>query len=299
VIACYDLARCPPTYDVVSWLVLAEVERLKRGEEYIDVRLMAGPNGGFRNNTLWPNSVEERQELLNKIVVPMCELLPSVKSVMPVEFKDRATLMGQFGYGHYLISLKNIVKGMQANCRPLRAVGVWDDPRQAKYLGYEEPDERKIVTITLRESDHHLRRNSKMKEWLRVAEWLEDRKYRVIIIRDTSKAKKPLDQLFETSEESAIYLHERALLYSVAVMNLGVSNGPMWMALSMNLPVLMMRPTTESLGACYNSAFFKMCGVPVGGQLPNSPPYQRLVWNDENDRAEDTIKAFDDLMDSL
>jgi len=294
--ACYDLARCPPTFDVVAWLVLAELERIKRGEEHIDVKLLAGPNGGFRVNTLWPNSVEGRQALLENIVIPMCYLLPSVKSVETVEFKERSKYQGQFGYGHYLISLKNIVKGMKAGCRPLRSRHDWVDPYDEDWMHAPPAIGLPIVTITLRESDHHPRRNSKLNEWLKVADALQARKYRVIIIRDTEKATEPLDELFETSEEASVDLPFRAALYTAAVMNLGVSNGPLWMAFSMNVPVLMMRPTTESLGACYNSAFFKMCGVPPGGQLPHSPTHQRLVWNDENDRAADTIAAFDQIM---
>ena len=80
-IACYDLMHCPPTYDVVAFLALAERQRMRLGETHVDLHILPGPLGGFRQDLLWPHSIVERVDLREKVLVPLCWLLPAVRSV--------------------------------------------------------------------------------------------------------------------------------------------------------------------------------------------------------------------------
>ena len=270
-IACYDLARNPPTYDVVAFLALLEIERLRRGEEHIDLHILPGDVGGFRRDSLWPRSIEERVALRENVLVPLCQLLPSVRTVTVQETRP-AELRGAFGYGTHDISLPAIVKALKQGSRPLRPY----EPCSTNL---------KDITFTLREAEHHPFRNSKVDEWKKAYEVLEGRGWNVSFIRDTCKWQdgKWKDEwgCYKTNPFAAVGLYERSMAYDAAVLNVGVSNGPMWMAIFMDVPTLMLRPTTEAGTGCFNNAFFRRWGVEPGTQLPTSPPYQRLAWVDD------------------
>lgn len=276
-IACYDLARCPPTYDVVSFLMLAELERIRRNEPNLQIHIAPGPKGGFRNDLLWPQSIAERQSLLENIVLPMCWMLPSVSAVVLNAARSEVP-PNAFGLNQYLISLPNILMALKGGCRPLRESSVdVADPQSM------------LVTITLREAVHHPQRNSNVGEWVKAARYIRSKGFHVIFIRDTAEYKKSIPG-FSTAPLASYDLRERARLYSMAVLNMGVNNGPMWMAIAMGVPVLMMKPTTE-MGGCYDRAYYAGLGLPEGTQLPTSPPDQQLVW--QEDTADEIVKAFD------
>ena len=71
---------------------------------------------------------------------------------------------------------------------------------------------------------------------------------------------------------------------------MGVNNGPMWMAILMNAPVALLKPTTEIAG-CYNKAYYNRNGLPQGSQFPTSPNHQQIFW--EDDSYDSIIRAFE------
>lgn len=275
-IACYDLARCPPTYDAVAFLALAEVERKRRGDEHIDVCILPGPAGGFRCDSLWPHSVEERVKLRDSVLVPLCWLLPSVRSVEVAP--DRRSLASEWGAGQYYIGLPQILDALRAGSRP---------------LGQRGARHPHLITLTLREADHWPLRNSRVEEWARAARELDGLGRQVVVIRDSARAGEPLDGI-TTDPVTSRDLPSRALLYRWASLNVGVSNGPMWMSIFMGAPTLMLRPTTHAAGGCYDNHYYTRCGLPPGSQLPTSPPYQRLVW--QEDTCENIVRAVEEML---
>lgn len=286
-IACYDLQHCPPTYDIVAFLLLAEAERLRRHEKQIDIHILPGPIGGFREDGLWPYTLQGRSEMLRNVALPMCEMLPTATSVTLQQ--DRPDeLKNQFGAGNYLISLSNILRGLQLAGRPLR-------PR----LPVQK--ELSLVTMTLRESDHYPKRNSRVGEWIRAARILRVRGFRVVMVRDTLRASEYLDMdttdVDTVNRAAATNLHDRAKLYASAFLNMGINNGPMWFAIAMDAPVLMLRPTTENAGGPFDNGFFAESGLREGAQLPKSSAHQRLAWRP--DTADDIVAAFDEMVPCL
>ncbi|MDO8616899.1 MAG: hypothetical protein Q7T33_14385 [Dehalococcoidia bacterium] len=265
-IACYDLARCPPTYDVVAFLALLEIERLRLGEEHVDLHILPGPAGGFRADSHWPRTIEERVHLRENVLVPLCRLLPSVRSV---EVRLDRKVDG-WGKGEYLVGLPAILRALRGGSRPLRG----------ERLLKHELDSR-LLTFTLREAEHHSLRNSRTAEWQDAASVLGMRgRGDVIILRD--------------HRVEPIELAARAALYTRAALNIGISNGPMWMAIFMDAPVLMLRPTTNAASGCYDDRFYARCGLPRGSQLPTSPPHQRLVW--EEDTRENIVRGVEEML---
>ena len=116
--AYYDLARSPPTYDVVSFLCAVEGERILRGENYVDIFFLPGPDDGFRKDKVWPFTIAERERMRDKVAVPICRLLPSARSVQL--FKGNRPTKG-LGVGQTLHMWREFVEGCRKGIRPLRA----------------------------------------------------------------------------------------------------------------------------------------------------------------------------------
>jgi len=278
--ACYDLSKCPASYDVICWLGLVELERQKQGQDKIEIHLLPGPDRGFRRTTLWPQDYETRLKMRDKVLIPLCHMLPATQSVT-IHNKRPITLKHEFGFDRYDISLIAQLKALKAGCRPLR------------YNGEPPEKDPKLITMTLREAEHHPLRNSNVEEWMEAAKRLEGLGYKVVIVRDTARADVILSPI-ATAPVASKSIPDRAFLYSLAALNLGVNNGPMWMAISMDVPVIMFRPTTNEAGQCYDDKFFKSCGLSKGSQLPTSPDYQRLVW--EDDKADLIVEAVENFL---
>jgi len=263
--ACYDLARNPPTYDFVTFLMVAERERLLRGDDSIAIEILPGPAGGFRRDDLWPHSVDDRRALLARIVVPMARMLPSCTSV--TDYKMRPESARGFGVGRHMISSKHFIEAMSRGIRPLRAPG-------------EVEKDDTLITLTLREADHWPERNSKLEEWLTAARHFKACGFRVVIVRDTLRAFDAIDGL-EISTDASVDLRARARLYRSAACNVFVNNGPAWLAMALDAPMLMMRPGTEGSHKFATAEAWAAKGVEIGGQIPGAPPYQRLIWRDD------------------
>jgi len=271
--AYYDLAVSPPTFDFVSALCMMERERLRVGADGVEVVLLPGPNAGFRKAPLWPFTPQAREDALQSIVIPMVGLLPSCVGIRRQETREAEG----FGVFTSLHGFPNQMTFFRDGIRPLRS---------------PVPEKGRYVTITLREADHWPSRNSNIDEWVTVAEAIRSIGFRVIVIRDTVKADEPLEGV-ETSPMASKDILCRAALYAGAAMNLGVNNGPMWLANAMNAPVLICKLTANN-AVCCDDKFYASCGFNRGEQLPTSPAHQRVLWAE--DRAETVLAAFQEMM---
>jgi hypothetical protein len=220
--------------------------------------------------------VVERALLRDRVLVPLCRLLPAVRSVEVRSDRD----VDGWGKGEYNISLPGIMRALGGGSRPLRAEA-------------EGVREKRLVTLTLREAEHHPLRNSRVDEWIAAARMLQEEGLGVVVVRDALRAREPIPGLLTApwaSEEVA----RRAALYSAAAVNVGICNGPMWMSIFMGAPTLMLRPTTNAARGCYDDRFYARWGLPRGAQLPTTPANQRLVW--EEDDREIIVRAVVEMV---
>lgn len=280
-IACYDLSKCPPTYDIVSFLLQAELRRLELGEPHMEVHILPGPVFGFRVDNLWPRSPRSRRSILRNIVLPICSLLPSARGAT-THFKSPENLRGAFGYGEYRIGLVPFYEAYAREIRPLRAPPVEKIPN--------------LITITLREAEHWPERNSRNEEWLSAARSLRAIGFRVVVIRDTRLADEPFED-FETAPEASRSIAKRAEIYTAALCNLMISNGPTQFALALNAPVLFIRPTIEGLWKMFGAEGYARAGIEEGAQFPGAPHHQRVVWAEDfaNEILLSTMRFISDL----
>lgn len=271
--AYYDLSCCPPSFDVVSFLMWVEQQRIARGEDEIEIDILPGPVGGFRHDTLWPYGIPARVGLRDKVAVPMCRMLPSVRRVTVRDDRPSA-VSGSIGHGIYAMHFRQFVAAMAEGIRPLV-------PRT------QIPIDAQRITITLRESEHWSERNSNVAEWIEAAGRMARRGFNVVFVRDTRFAGEEIPG-HSIDPAAALDLDYRGAMYRASGCNLFVSNGPAWFSMACDAPTIIVKPANEALGRCYGSEWFRSCGVPVGGQMAGAPGYQRLVWADD---TADVIEA--------
>ncbi|MHC5035115.1 MAG: hypothetical protein ACYTFZ_08770, partial [Planctomycetota bacterium] len=216
--AVYDLAWNSPTWDFVIALATMEIERLRRGEDDLELIIAPGPVEGFREHTTPPVEPEKREQMLANVVMPVTTMLPSLVSV------ERATkrngLHGLFGFGKPMVGINKQVDALTS-------------PSGRCLVCHGESDPY-LVTITLREAPYHPGRNSNLRTWLTVAGHLKERGHRVIFLRDGWQVDQrrdgwreaePLDG-FETAPVASVYADQRAFLYRRAMLNIMTTHGP-------------------------------------------------------------------------
>lgn len=279
--ACYDLACSPPTYDFVSFLVGAELERIDRGADTIAVHVLPGPAEGFRQDKLPPFNLDERRRMRDEIVLPMAKLLPSCEWVRLADDRENPPAPS-FGWGQVRYGFGTMMRAARNNCYPLRA------PSNAPRLAL-----RRYVTITLRECDYWPSRNSNVEEWIAVAAGLQKRGFTPIMVRDTARAHELIDGI-ANSPQAAQDISFRASLYAHAEMNLFVNNGPAWMCLFLGAPTLITKMASAD-APVVSPQFFAAHGLPPDSEWPNAKPRQRIAWIEDN-RA-DILREFDKVME--
>jgi hypothetical protein len=287
-LAVYDLAVSPPTYDFIGFLVSAERQRIRSGEKAFTVAIVSGPNGGFRQDDLPPRDPAVRRKMLDNIVIPMCRLVPTCAGVVELtrdEVKERMSAASRvFPSGYQAEKPKShygtiyYVRSLRAGVMPLVVDGVVKEPG--------------LVTITLRQSHYWPTRNSNVEEWVKVAHELQARGKRVIFVPDADGYDERLDG-FELDTRASTDLIHRARLSANAELNLSVSNGPAWMLCMMPQVSYMVFKMVAPDAPAVSPAFFKANEIPVGSQLGR--PNHRIVWEDDN--ADVILRAIDEGFD--
>lgn len=234
-LAVYDLGASPPTYDFLAFLSQAEIAREKAGHQHLDIAFMPGPRDGFRNDDLPPDRWE-REAMLWRVCVGLTRCVPSIRNVQI--FRERQDLKADFPAGW-------------ENVRPLRHYGshyLKDAPPILRATEAGKRSANRIcggapyATITLRQSGYHEWRNSNPDTWSWVANWLEDKGNKVILIPDTNGH--ALDG-HTMCWEAAFDVDLRLALYEGAAFNAGIVNGPTSMLCMQKAPWIVFLPYDE------------------------------------------------------
>lgn len=262
--AVYDLAVSPPTFEVLSFLAQAELARRAGGHEAMAVAFQPGPAGGFRADAL-PPDLPAREGMLWRICVAAARLVPSVREVRVL--RDRAELHGPVfppgwaatrpvaRYGPaYHVDAPDVFRASES---ARRAVALRLPPR--------------FATITLRQASYWPSRNSNVPAWQEAARWLERRAIAPVWIPDV-EGTAPAGAL--AFDAAAYDLDLRLAAYEAAVVNLGVTNGPMTILHFTRLPHLIFKPIDPECPAT-GEAHLRALGLRPGGQWV---AHGRLVW---------------------
>jgi hypothetical protein len=268
--ACYDLGKLPANFDAATWLVNAEMDRIREGiEGPLRVAFKPGPNGGFRADGL-PHDPNERNAYLDNIVRPMLPMIGAVE--------DDGALDGR-PYSYFMRDVSAnarrgaLVPRFKASALDVLRVGDWMKANDVSYP----------LIFTLREAAHWQKRNSNLEAWVEFAKTCGEE---VIFVRDTEKAGDPLED-FLTCPEASRDLGFRQALYERAQCNMLVGSGPVMMLIFSDAPFMFFRPlmdpkTVDGWPAGTPEWWRDNVGVRVGSQFPWAKENQRIVWATED-----------------
>jgi uncharacterized Rossmann fold enzyme len=267
---CYDLAEAPASFDFMTWLVIAEMDRVRRGAPApLRVAFAPGPKDGFRNDDL-PLNAKERQGFLDNVLRPALAFVGAVE--------DESAVHGRT----YFYRFRDVVSA----CRAGEPVPQFKAPDDAKARMAEILRRRGItkppLIITLREAAHWPERNSNLAAWCAFAKERHAEGHQIVFVRDTEWADDPLDG-FVTIGAAAKDLQLRAALYESAHCNLFVANGPAALCIYSQTPFLMFKSLTPgSAWVPGRPEWWASDGIEVGGQLPWSLSTQRITWTNDD-----------------
>lgn len=271
--AIYDLAVSPAKYDMIGFLLAAEVERQFKKLDGIRVIIMPWPKDGFRDDPNPPTDPAEKRKMLDNVLFPLPSLMESCISCevwserAPVEakhvFPTRWTLeKPQSCYGTRII-----VNCIRAGLMPFHAP--------------EPKIQPETITITLREAKHWPGKNSSRDSWLAAASELSRRGHKITLVPDVGAEPLPSGP-WEIDNEAPTDLPARANLYSGARLNLFVNNGPACLAMVMPEVRSVVVRIEATWAICTSAGYFASVGLPKGSRLGRKGHY--IAWVGESVR---------------
>lgn len=304
--AFYDLGVAPVTYDILWFLVGAELERRRRDLASVHAVIVPGPRGGLRKETAELEHALDattRRARIFSVLVPSCSLLPTFCGV---------TVAGNRAQAEQLV---NTAEGAVFPPRYEPALPVYPGPQEPLRAAREERTlvavlraapadmravaswlathgcDRRVVTITLRAYDYVPRRNSNIPAWAAFARGLDSTRFSVVIVPDS-------DQCFtgipaelhgmRIFSEAALAPGLRMALYQSSYLNLGVNNGPMGLCwLNAETRYITFKILNDAAPQT-SAEYMKFLGFEIGRSLPFASPWQRWVW------AEDELPVIED-----
>jgi hypothetical protein len=219
--AIYDLSMNPASYDFLAFLAVAEKERIRKGLSSIDVHFQPGESSKFYDK-YFPKDESERDGLLWRVCIASCRLLKSVRNV--TSYSKRCSISGEHMFPEsWAFSRPDTTHGKAYLIGAPRCFTSSDLAKRWVAARYS-----KYMTITLRECSYGEERNSDRVEWWKVANDIKSLGATPVIVPDTLGH--ALND-FPNCVEAAWDIDIRCALYEGALLNLGVANGPMSLAI--------------------------------------------------------------------
>jgi hypothetical protein len=262
-----DLSKVPASFDFITWLVNAEMDRRRRGAPApLLVAFVDGTDEGFRKGDV--QNLPEKRQIMDGVMRPALALFGAREE--PGAIHGR-----QYHYWY-----RPITDGFRIGEEVPRVVvplaALIQVLRQLSIRGLDEP-----LVITLRETRYSPERNSNIPAWLEFARRRRDEGHNVIFVRDTAKAHEPLED-FATWPEASLDLIIRAALYNAAKCNLIVANGPAELLQFSDWPFIEIKPSAEidplrpvSMGESWWQRFG---GITPPESFPWLGKHQLTVW---------------------
>lgn len=310
-IAFYDLAVCPVTFDVANFLSLAEIARREFGRARVRLIVVPAPGHGFRDLSV--HSVDHSRHRIMSIVAPALRTLPSCSGISVLSDRKSAEKLvprnGEpvFPYGYTLDRPTRFYSWNDTwdkvnegkNVQTLRAP-VDEKERVEKWLSRNELENANLAVITLREAAYQKDRNNKIREWSKFCKYLTEKGFQPLIVRDfdTAYEQMPTDlACFPTCDIPNWNLNFRVALYERAKVSFFVNNGPWVFGLFDNeVNFMAAKVITESV--LVTSTKFRIAmGDHIGKNYSFLKEKQRVIW--ENDEYEVLVRNFEAYFSEL
>ena len=308
--AIYDLDVYPISYDILWFLVWADLERERKGLNRLQCVFV--PIGDQEKREFPPgyDAVVDRisrEWRFRNICLPAADLLSSSRGVTVCESKEQLGAL-RLMMAHQIpdeapmepaLPLPTIYR--QATESLARKTGTWGLRASEQGKRYVRDwlapltHGRRSVVITLRQYDVDAPRNSNRAEWARFARWLDPARYCPIVVPDTDKAFEPHTEFEGVSmfREAAWSIPLRAALYEVAWLNMFVNCGPGSLCiLNSACRYLFFKVKVEEVQLA-SAKTLKFMGFAEGRTPAFATPFQRWVW--EDDRLEVLQREFGEM----
>ena len=237
--AYYDLAVSPASFDFFTFLMCAEVYRVRHSYDKVIVYIVPGPSDGFREDNLH-SPLEERQMMLRNIVLSAPHLMRScggifwlenradVDEVMPMAAADVFPsgyslgnptyyyMIGGLNFAHFIgCSIRNLITAPREHRKIIES-----------YLRLVS-DGRPVVSVTLRNNPDFPERNSDLPEWQKLCDYLAEHNYMPVIVHETENVflESAYFKNYPSCELASTSVLFRTALYEAAYLNLFVNNG--------------------------------------------------------------------------
>lgn len=292
----YDLDIASLTFDIVDYLMLAELERRRLGLDAVHVVVVPGRVDGLRQEAEhYEKVVDQHARIwrLHNLIIPMFALFPTVAGYTICSDRRHATLVRFFfprrvhppGYwpAFPIVPVRRLVFGAAREGRAvfpgltipeqaLRFVDTWLKAR----IG-----DRKPVVITLRQYGYQPTRNSNVSAWIAFARKLDRSRYAPIFVQDVAAAMQetpPELAEFPVFREAPFNMILRGALYERAWLNICQAHGPtelMWYNERCRYVIFLTigsSPETEL-------ETLRGYGIEADESPPFATPLQKWVWD--------------------
>ncbi|CAO3411697.1 hypothetical protein [Azospirillum largimobile] len=313
-LAFYDLAVAPATFDVVLFLVLAEAERRRRGLVRLHVVIVPGPSDGFRDGGNPFTTAQSVWRLSQLLVAAVC-LLPGRPAVSVASSREEtvrrlhAHRKGRDAppvfppdydpaapYPRHHFPFVAAAHGAGADVRPLAASAAARGWMRRWLDGKARAAGRPVVALVLREAPVMPERNSRLPDWAAFARRLSRDGFLPVVLRDADTAARPLPPSWGDAvacPAAVRSLDLRMALYELSAAVMQVNNGPAALAhhsagvAYATLKMLADSPVTTD-------GYMRRVAQPPGASYAFAGPRQRLVWAEDDLPA--LVAAFEALL---
>ena len=314
--AVFDLGFTPVTFDVMNFLVFANLWTLRAGFAGYHLVFVLGPQGRFRDLTPKDKALDDDEKIwrLRHVLLTHAHIAKRCLGVSHFDRREdlanllRAVHPNQLFPPNYTVAspktafmLPDLFRNtptreeldtFEAHASALRKVDTW----LARFAPRGRP-----VTLTLRVSTIEPDRNSNVEAWLEAAARIRDAGFDPIVVPDTDLVTSGQDvgafRDIPSFGIGAVDLELRIALYRRSLINLADNGGPAFINYFMGdssavcfLPVEKLPSVVTATGRGVDR-MAELIGVEPYGDFPNATPRRRFVW--EPDTLGNILQAFE------
>ena len=309
--AVYDLEICPASFDIMKFARLASAWADASQATAFSWVIIAAEGDGFRRDHLFEAMPQKQLRLRNVLLPTLLNVVPSADfhffqdredakyflKQVPIEaiFPKDYSVDEPVAYYQSIHVYEQVKAGLPLGVHRAHAPEKgWVDTWLKSKFGA-----KRIVTISLRECDYNVDRNSNVAAWLAIAAELTQRNYGVVIVRDTQYVLQPfeLPEGCATLALASYSVECRIALFEAARINMVINNGPSGFLWGMpETAYLFIKVVSEKSNSTTVQHHLDQ-GLLPGDHWPEANSYQKYIW------AKDdllTIRlAFDELEKAL
>jgi hypothetical protein len=313
--AIYDMDINIPSYDVFTFIVLAEQKRIDL--DLAHIHFVVVPANSSCENDFSMNVLYDSDDFgwrMKNLVIPAFSCLPSCKGYSKLAFRQEITQLLQskinlFPASYSLTKPKpvNNIPDYRDYVNAGRNLAVLKAPAVAaklvtQFLKMVNSQNKKLVVIVLRELQGQKVRNNNIDEWARFSRSLDREHYSVLVLRDSYNMFSPLDETkfgqCSTFPLASNDVTIRVALYEKSYIVMGVSSGALYPAYFIKgAKAIKFQFLTEHNPTTTLNNTLKI------GLEPNKDPffvtnkYQKLIW--KSDSSDNIKKAFNELVTDI